>query len=84
MGNVLVKAAVTDMSIQWLLFLVAAYFKTEMFYDLAGSSTFILLIMQSITKTGRFYPRQVRDAFVVQNKYIPQLTIMTSHVHLHV
>lgn len=59
MGNVLVKAAATDMALQWTLFLLAAYFKTEKFYDLAGSSTFILLLIQSIASTGRFLPRQV-------------------------
>lgn len=59
MGNVLTKAAATDMLLQWSLFLIAAYFKTEKFYDLAGSSTFILLLVQSILNTGKFLPRQV-------------------------
>ena len=36
MGNVLVKSAVIDFSIQWLSFIVAAALKTEKFYDLAG------------------------------------------------
>lgn len=36
MGNVLVKSLVSDFSIQWLLFVVAAVLKTEKFYDLAG------------------------------------------------
>ena len=59
MGNVLVKAAVTDMALQWGLFLIAAYFRTEKFYDLAGSSTFILLAIQSLLSTGKLFPRQV-------------------------
>lgn len=59
MGNVLVKAAVTDMALQWGLFLIAAYFKTEKFYDLAGSGTFILLAIQSLLSTRKIFPRQV-------------------------
>ena len=55
MGNELFKAAVTDMSLQWILFVVAAYFQIEKFYDLAGSSTFILLVMQSIVTTSSFF-----------------------------
>ena len=59
MGNTLVKAAVIDMGLQWGLFLIAVYFKTEKFYDLAGSSTFILLAIQSLMNTRKFFPRQV-------------------------
>lgn len=59
MGNVLVKAAVTDVALQWACFAVAAYFQTEKFYDLVGSSTFLILVMQSIANGGRFFPRQV-------------------------
>ncbi len=60
MGSVLSKAAVTDLALQWALFLVAAYFKTEKFYDLAGSATFILLGAQSLMNTGKYFPRQVQ------------------------
>ena len=59
MGNTLVKAAVTDFLLQWGLFLIAAYMRTERFFDLAGSSTFVLLAVQSLINTGRFFPRQV-------------------------
>ena len=59
MGNILAKAATTDMLLQWSLFLIAVYFKTEKFYDLAGSATFLLLVTQSITSTRKFFPRQV-------------------------
>jgi hypothetical protein len=59
MGNALVKAAASDMVLQCALFLVAAYFQTEKFYDISGSATFILLLIQSITSTGKFLPRQV-------------------------
>jgi len=60
MGNALVKAALTDMTLQWVCFAVAIYFKTEKFYDLVGSSTYLILIMQSMISAGRFFPRQVR------------------------
>lgn len=36
MGNSLAKAAALDFGIQWVLWVVAASFKTEKFYDLAG------------------------------------------------
>ena len=59
MGSVLSRAVATDLTLQWVLFLVAAYFRTEKFYDLAGSATFILLSVQSLLQTRQFYPRQV-------------------------
>ena len=59
MGSVLSKVVVTDLLLQWGLFLVAAYFRTEKFYDLAGSATFILLSVQSILSQGKLFPRQV-------------------------
>ncbi len=65
MGNALVKAAATDLAIQWGCFLVAAYFKTEKFYDLAGSATFIVLLLQSLSSNGRFFPRQVIQSGLV-------------------
>lgn len=37
MGSTLVKCAVTDLGIQWAGWAVAAAFKTEKFYDLAGN-----------------------------------------------
>lgn len=65
MGNVLIKAAATDFLLQWGLFLIAAYLRTEKFYDLAGSSTFILLTVQSLIGTGRFFTRQVIQSSLV-------------------
>ena len=59
MGNVLAKAAITDMGLQWGLFLIAAYLRTEKFDDLAGSATFILLAIQSLISNGKLFPRQV-------------------------
>lgn len=37
MGSTLVKCAATDLGIQWAGWALAAAFKTEKFYDLAGS-----------------------------------------------
>ena len=37
MGNILIKSAIFDLGIQWSLFAVAAFFQTEIFYDLAGA-----------------------------------------------
>lgn len=65
MGNALTKAAATDFLLQWGLFLIAAYLKTEKFYDLAGSSTFILLAVQSLINSGKFFPRQVIQSGLV-------------------
>ena len=59
MGNVLAKALTADLAIQLLMFSLAWYQKSERFYDLTGSSTFILLVMQSLMGTGKFFPRQV-------------------------
>lgn len=47
MGNTLAKSAVIDFGIQWACWVFAAALKTEKFYDLAGSLTFILLTAQS-------------------------------------
>lgn len=55
----LFSAAALDFGIQWVLWLVAAFLKTEKFYDLAGSSTFILLTWQSIRWGGKLYVRQL-------------------------
>lgn len=65
MGNTLAKAAFIDMGLQWALFLIAAYFKTEKFYDLAGSSTFILLAVQSLLSNRKLFPRQVVQSSLV-------------------
>ena len=39
MGSTIVKCAVADLGIQWAGWAVAAAFKTEKFYDLAGNSS---------------------------------------------
>ncbi|XP_053373736.1 uncharacterized protein LOC123531627 [Mercenaria mercenaria] len=58
MGNSFGKAAVIDFSIQWALWAVASIFKTEKFYDLAGSGTFLYLAYQTLKWGGTYYTRQ--------------------------
>lgn len=58
MGNALVKAAVTGLGINWAAFIVASALKTEKFYDITGSLTFLVLIVQSLAHRGTFFPRQ--------------------------
>jgi len=55
----LFSAAALDFGIQWGLWLVASFFQTEKFYDLAGSSTFILLTWQTLRWGGKFHLRQL-------------------------
>lgn len=54
----LVKAAAVDFGIQWACWAVAATLKTEKFYDLAGSSTFFLLALQSLRWNRTYFTRQ--------------------------
>ncbi|KAK3085972.1 hypothetical protein FSP39_011459 [Pinctada imbricata] len=66
MGNTIGKAAVVDFGIQWALWAVAAAFKTEKFYDLAGSGTFLYLALQSLKWGGTYHYRQrVQTGMVV-------------------
>lgn len=58
MGNPLSKAAAVDFGIQWTCWAVAAALKTEKFYDLAGSGTFLFLALQSLKWGGRYHLRQ--------------------------
>lgn len=41
MGSTLAKCALTDLGIQWAGWAIAAAFKTEKFYDLAGNNNVI-------------------------------------------
>ena len=70
MGNVLSAApqrpllttAAIDFAIQWALWSVAAFFKTEKFFDLAGSSTFLFLTALTLRwrqKSSQVYLRQL-------------------------
>lgn len=47
--NPLVKAAAIDFGLQWVAFIVAYAMKTEKFYDLIGSSTFLGLTWLTLT-----------------------------------
>ena len=46
--NPLLTTAALDFGIQWALWAVASILQTEKFFDLAGSSTFIFLTLQSL------------------------------------
>ncbi|CAI8034543.1 hypothetical protein GBAR_LOCUS19439 [Geodia barretti] len=65
MGNVLGKAIAVDFLIQWGMFLLAAYMKTEKFFDATGSATFVILMLQSLLHARRFFPRQVIQSGMV-------------------
>ncbi|XP_072167959.1 uncharacterized protein [Diadema setosum] len=54
----LVRSAAWDLGIQWGCFAVAALLKTEKFYDLAGSGTFLFLALQTLRWGGTWYLRQ--------------------------
>ena len=58
MGNFLAKVAVIDFAIQWSMWILATLLKTEKFYDLIGSLTFITLSLLSLTWNGRPTTRQ--------------------------
>ncbi|MEQ2248278.1 hypothetical protein ILYODFUR_017590 [Ilyodon furcidens] len=58
MGSTLAKCALTDLGIQWAGWALAAAFRTEKFYDLAGSGTFILLAHLSRIWGGASHTRQ--------------------------
>ncbi|XP_060677061.1 uncharacterized protein si:ch211-210c8.6 isoform X1 [Hemiscyllium ocellatum] len=58
MGSILVKCAMIDLTIQWVLWAAASILQTEKFYDLAGSGTFIFLTHLSYRWNGTSYHRQ--------------------------
>ncbi|XP_039602719.1 uncharacterized protein si:ch211-210c8.6 [Polypterus senegalus] len=58
MANVLLKCAAVDVLLQWTGWAVSAALRTERFYDLAGSGTFILLTHLSRHWGGRGFLRQ--------------------------
>lgn len=55
----LLEAAAYDFGIQWILWIFAAAFQTEKFYDLAGSSTYIFLAWRTLFSAKRFHLRQL-------------------------
>ncbi|KAL4623686.1 hypothetical protein GN956_G18681 [Arapaima gigas] len=58
MGGVLTRCALTDLGVQWLGWAAAAALRTERFYDLAGSGTFVLLAHLSRLWGGTGHLRQ--------------------------
>ncbi|KAF3861090.1 hypothetical protein F7725_001345 [Dissostichus mawsoni] len=58
MGSVLLKCAAADLGLQWGGWALAAALRTEKFYDLAGSGTFILLAHLSRVWGGASHLRQ--------------------------
>lgn len=56
--STLVRSGLWDVGIQWACFAVAAALKTDRFYDLAGSSTFLYLAIQTLRWGGTFHFRQ--------------------------
>lgn len=58
MALILAKCAAVDVALQWAGWGIASALKTEKFYDLAGSGTFILLAHLSRMWGGRRYLRQ--------------------------
>lgn len=57
-GNVS-RLVILDFAIQWLLCVIAIWKKTEKFYDLAGSSTFLLLAILNFQWNADGHPRQI-------------------------
>lgn len=55
----LVQAAAYDFAIQWILWIFASAFKTEKFYDLAGSATYVFLAWRTLFSTKSFHLRQM-------------------------
>ncbi|KAK8379380.1 hypothetical protein O3P69_019344 [Scylla paramamosain] len=58
-GASLPLLAALDFSVQWVLCGAAVLLKTEKFYDLAGSGTFILLAYLNYKRNGTGHPRQL-------------------------
>ena len=64
MGSSLGTMLAVDMGIQWSLWAVAAYFRTEKFFDLAGSSTFGILLAMSYPRAHASIRQKVQTAMV--------------------
>ncbi|XP_071803539.1 uncharacterized protein [Asterias amurensis] len=63
--SILARSATWDFAIQWGLFALAAALKTEKFYDLAGSGTFLLLTYQTLKWGGTQHFRQTVQSGMV-------------------
>nr|XP_039259036.1 uncharacterized protein LOC120335569 isoform X3 [Styela clava] len=60
MGNSVAKLAALDIGIQLLAFLPSSYFKTERFYDLVGSSTFLCLARLGLHFSQKTFRQRVQ------------------------
>ena len=65
MGNALVKAAVIDAGIQFAGWALSSKLETEYFFDIVGSSTFLILVIKSMIDNGTYFPRQVIQSSMV-------------------
>ena len=65
MGNHLTKTLAIDVTIQLVGWIIASKLQTEKFFDTTGSSTIILLVVESLISNGRFFPRQVIQSGMV-------------------
>lgn len=66
-NNILLKAALVDVSIQWVGFAVSSYTKTEKYYDLTGLSTFFYLTWATLIWSKRRYAVAWTTRQLVQN-----------------
>ena len=64
MGSSLGTLFAVDMGLQWALWAIASVLRTEKFYDLAGSSTFGLLLAMSYPRAHASVRQQVQTAMV--------------------
>lgn len=65
MGNSLTKSAVVDVAIQLVGWALASRLETEQFFDIFGSSTFLIIVVQSMIDNGTFFPRQMVQSGMV-------------------
>lgn len=69
-GNILLKAAAVDVAIQWIGFGYSSYMKTEKYYDLTGSSTFLYLTWASLIWAKRRTATPWTTRQIVQNSCV--------------
>lgn len=58
-SSTMTKLALVDFGIQWTAFAIANFLQTEKFYDLTGSSTYILLAYLAYKWHSNGHPRQI-------------------------
>lgn len=69
-NNVLLKAGAVDFSIQWIAFAIAYLLKTEKFYDLVGSSTFLYLCWVTLNWAKRGTAAPIFQRQLIQNSCV--------------